>query len=177
MLNFPNILSITRIILIFPLILLLVDKRYGSALALFIVAALTDAIDGALARVLRQRSVLGSYLDPAADKLLMTASFITLAVIKLLPVWLVVLVIIRDVIIVVGLVILRATSHPPEIRPTIASKMTTFFQVATIGAALLFEALYPIPVLYDLFVGVTAGATVISGLQYIVKGFKMIKKE
>ena len=176
MLNFPNILSITRIILILPLILLLVNKRYGWALAVFIGAALTDAVDGALARVLRQRSVLGSYLDPAADKLLMTASFITLAVLQLLPAWLVVLVIIRDVIIVLGLVILRATSHPLEIRPTIASKMTTFFQVATIGAALLFEGLCPIPLLYDFFVAVTAIATVISGLQYIGKGFKMLRE-
>ena len=176
MLNFPNILSITRIILILPLILLLVNKLYGWALAVFIAAALTDAIDGALARVLRQRSVLGSYLDPAADKLLMTASFITLAVLKLLPAWLVALVIIRDVIIVLGLVILRATSHPPEIRPSIASKMTTFFQVGTIGASLFFAALYPIPWLYDLFVGVTAIATVISGLQYVGKGFKIMRK-
>lgn len=176
MLNAPNILSLARIILILPLILLLVNKRYGWALAVFIGAGLTDAIDGALARILRQRSVLGSYLDPAADKLLMTASFITLAVLKLLPTWLVVLVIIRDVIIVLGLVILRATSRPPEIRPTIASKITTFFQIATIGAALLFGALYPIPVLYDLFVGVTAVATVISGLQYIGKGFKIMRK-
>ena len=172
MLNLPNLLSITRIILILPFILLLVHQRYGWAVGVFVAAATTDAIDGALARVLRQRTQLGAYLDPAADKLLMTASFITLASLKLLPIWLTGLVILRDVIIVLGLIILRITSRSLEIRPSMASKLTTFFQLGTIGAAILF----PSGFLTDLFIASAAITTVISGLQYISKGIKILKE-
>ena len=175
MLNLPNLLSITRIILIVPFILFLIHQRYGWAIGVFIAAAATDAIDGALARLLRQRTQLGAYLDPAADKLLMTASFITLSVLQFLPVWLTVLVILRDVIIVLGLIFLRLTSHPPEIRPSIASKLTTILQLATIAAALISPWGLP-PVLKNLFIGLTAVATIISGLQYILKAFRIWKK-
>ena len=176
MLNFPNILSIARIILILPFILLLTTQHYGWALGVFIAAALTDAIDGILARLLHQGTVLGSILDPAADKLLMAVSFIALAVLALLPAWLAVLVIVRDVIIVLGLVILRLSSRPQEIRPTLASKMTTLFQLGTIGATCL-QPLVPVPLLYYSFIAGTAITTVISGLQYIGKGFKILKRE
>ena len=172
MLNLPNLLSITRIILILPFILLLVDQRYGWATGVFIAAAATDAIDGALARLLRQRTQLGAYLDPAADKLLMMASFITLAVLQLLPAWLAGLVIFRDVIIVLGLIFLRVTSRSMEIRPSIASKLTTLFQLGTIGMALLFPFGFP----KDLFIALTAIATVISGVQYVGKGIKILKR-
>ncbi len=173
MLNLPNLLSITRIILILPFILLLVHQRYGWAAGVFVAAAATDAVDGALARVLHQRTQLGAYLDPAADKLLMTASFVTLAILQLLPIWLTGLVILRDVIIVLGLILLRITSRPLEIRPSMASKLTTLFQLATIGAALLF----PFGFLTDLFIALTAITTVISGLQYIGKGLKIWKEK
>lgn len=175
MLNLPNLLSITRIILIVPFILFLIHQRYGWAIGVFIAAAATDAIDGALARLLRQRTQLGAYLDPAADKLLMTASFITLSVLQFLPLWVTVLVILRDVIILFGLIfLLRLTSRPLDIRPSIPSKLTTFFQLATITAALLSPWGFP-PVLINLFIAVTAGATIISGLQYIGKGFRIWK--
>ena len=141
-------------------------------MGVFAAAAMTDAIDGALARVLRQRTQLGAYLDPAADKLLMTASFIALACLQLLPLWLAVLVILRDVIIVLGLIILRMTSRPLEIRPSIASKLTTLFQLGTIAAALLF----PSGLLTDLFILLAAITTIISGLQYIAKGLKILKE-
>ena len=174
MLNLPNLLSITRIILIVPFILFLIHQRYGWAIGVFIAAAATDAIDGALARLLRQRTRLGAYLDPAADKLLMTASFITLSVLQFLPLWLTFLVILRDVIIVLGLILVRLASRPLEMRPSIPSKLTTFFQLATIAAALLSPWGFP-PVLINLFIAVTAGATIISGLQYIGKGFRIWK--
>ena len=176
MLNFPNLLSITRIILILPFILLLANQLYGWALGVFIAAALTDALDGTLARILGQRTALGAYLDPAADKLLMTAAFITLVILQLLPGWLAVLVILRDVIIVLGLIFLRAASRSPEIRPSVASKLTTLFQLGTIGAALLFQPIFPLPALIDLFIAVTAITTAISGLQYVGKGLKIWKE-
>ncbi len=174
MLNLPNLLSITRIILIVPFILLLIHQRYGWAIGVFIVAAVSDAIDGALARLLHQRTVLGTYLDPAADKLLMTASFIALSFLEFLPVWLTVLVILRDVIIVLGLILLRVTSRPLELRPSIASKLTTIFQLATIGTALLTPWEFP-PAPKNIFIALAAIATIISGLQYVCKGFRILK--
>lgn len=106
MLNLPNLLSIARIISIPLLIILLIDQLYCWALVVFIGAAVSDAVDGLLARLLHQRTVLGSYLDPAADKLLSASSFITLAILNILPGWLAVIVISRDVIICLGILIL-----------------------------------------------------------------------
>jgi cardiolipin synthase len=177
MLNFPNLFSIVRIISIFPLILLLTHQLYGWACVVFIAAALTDAVDGALARLLGQRTVMGAYLDPAADKLLMTASFIILAILGFLPLWLAFLVIFRDVVIVLGLIILRAVSRPPEIRPSLVSKSATLFQLGTIGATLLYQSGFSIWYLKDLFIAGTLVTTVISGLQYVWKGINILKKE
>jgi len=173
MLTVPNLLSVVRILLIFPMILLLARERYGAAFIVFVAAAVTDAVDGALARLLGQRSVVGAYLDPAADKLLMTAAFIALADQQLIPVWLTAVVILRDVIIVAGLVVLRLMSRRPEIRPSIASKLTTLFQLLSIGAALLYPAENP-PLKFLTIAG-AAVTTVISGLQYIAKGIKILR--
>jgi cardiolipin synthase len=176
MLNFPNLFSIVRIVSILPLIFFLTHQLYGWACAVFIGAALTDAIDGALARLLGQRTVIGAYLDPAADKLLMTSSFIILAILGFLPVWLAFLAILRDVIIVLGLIILRAASRLPEIRPSAVSKFATLFQLGTIGATLLFQSGFSIWVLKELFIAGTVITTAISGLQYIWKGINILKK-
>ncbi len=173
MLNFPNLLSITRIILIAPFIVLLTEQNRTGAFWVYIVAALTDAVDGALARLLKQRTALGAYLDPAADKLFMTASFVTLALLRSLPVWLTIIVILRDLVIVAGLIILRWNSRRPEVRPSLLSKGTTLFQLVTIGAGTLFES----GMFKEALILITALATVISGLQYIGIGYKILKAE
>jgi cardiolipin synthase len=176
MVNLPNFFSIARIVLFFPFIYFLLNGCYGYALAVGFAAALTDLIDGALARLLRQQTVLGTYLDPAADKLFMTASFITLAAVGLLPLWLTLLVIGRDVMIVLGVLILHFLSLPLEARPSMASKVTTALQLATLGAPLLSLSVYPLPWLTAaLIVACTAG-TIISGLQYIGRGVSILKK-
>ena len=176
MLNFPNFFSISRIILILPFIILLINQLYAWALTVFIIAALTDAVDGILARVLHQRTVLGSYLDPAADKILMAASFGSLAILEFLPGWLAGFVIGRDVMIVLGLLILRLTSHPLEVHPSLASKLTTIFQLVTVAIILFFQLGFSIPSLRHLLVWGTAIVTVISGLQYIGNGIRIWKK-
>ncbi len=173
MLTVPNLFSIARIVLILPLVVLLNRQRYDAAFIVFVIAAVTDALDGATARLLGQRSAVGAYLDPAADKLLMTASFITLGVLHLIPSWLMFLVILRDVIIVAGLAVLRLNSRRPKIRPSIASKLTTIFQLLTIGVALLYPS--GLPPLKLGIVAAAAMATVISGLQYIWKGIKILR--
>ncbi len=173
MLNAPNLLSITRMVLIIPFIVLLAGQNRTGAFWVYIVAALTDAVDGALARLLKQRTTIGAYLDPAADKVFMTASFIALAALCSIPVWLAILVISRDIIIVVGLVILRWNSRRPEVRPSLLSKATTLFQLVTIGAGTLFES----GMFKEALILLTALATVISGLQYIRVGFKILNGE
>ncbi len=177
MLNLPNLLSIARIISIPLLIILLIDQLYCWALVVFIGAAASDAVDGLLARLLHQRTVLGSYLDPAADKLLSASSFITLAILNILPGWLAVIVISRDVIICLGILILFFTSHSFKIQPSLASKLTTTFQLCTVIYSLFSKYSFPFPLLMDFLVWGTAFLTIISGLQYIGRGIKIFNQE
>ncbi len=171
MLTFPNFFSFARIVLIVPFIFFLTRHDYDLAFWIYLAAGLTDALDGALARLLHQHSLVGAYLDPTADKLFMTASFLSLAILQLLPVWLVVLVILRDVIIVVGLIILRVNARSPEIRPSLLSKGTTLFQLMTIGAAVLLRS----GTFEQVLIILTTISTVISGLQYVAKGIKILR--
>jgi cardiolipin synthase len=172
MLNIPNFLSVARIIFVPLFIILLINRFFGWALLVFLAAAITDAVDGLLARLLHQRTILGSYLDPAADKLLTASSFITLAILNILPGWLAVVVISRDVIIALGIMIFHWTSHPLEMRPSLASKITTVFQFCTVIAALLSKP----PSFMDLLIWGTGVSTVVSGLQYIWKGVKILNQ-
>lgn len=176
MVNLPNFFSLARIVLIFPFIYLLLNGRYGYALAVGFAAALTDLIDGTLARLLRQQTVLGTYLDPAADKLFMTASFITMAAAGLLPLWLTLLVIGRDVMIVLGILILHLLSRSPEARPSLTSKVTTGLQLGAIGAPLFSLSVYPLPWLAGALIVACAAATIFSGGQYIGRGVSILKR-
>ena len=173
MLNLPNFLSVARILFVPLFTILLIHQLFGWALLVFLVAAVSDAVDGLLARLLQQRTILGSYLDPAADKLLTASSFITLAILSILPGWLAVVVISRDVIICLGIMILHWTSHALEIRPTLASKITTVLQFCTVIVALLSKPPSFTTFLIDYLIWGTAVATVVSGLQYIGKGIKI----
>ena len=176
MINIPNLLSIGRILCVPLFIILLLHHLYGWALFTFVAASITDAVDGLLARMLKQKTVLGSYLDPAADKLLNASSYIALAVMNLLPSWIAVIVVSRDVIICLGLMILFLTSHPLEIRPSIASKLTTSFQLCTIIFALGSTYVAPVPNFLGFLIWATAIGTVVSGLQYIARGVRIFNQ-
>ena len=151
MLNLPNFLSVARIVLIPLFVIALINQLFGWALFIFVAAAVTDAVDGLLARLLHQRTILGSYLDPAADKLLTATSFVTLAILGILPGWLAVIVISRDVMIILGIMILFLTSHALEIRPSLASKLTTTLQFCTIVFTLVSRYAFQVPFLIDIF--------------------------
>jgi len=174
MLNFPNLLTAARIISIPLFIILLIDQLYFWALVLFIAAAVSDAVDGLLARLLHQRTELGTYLDPAADKLLSTSSFITLAILNLLPGWLAVIVISRDMIISLGILIFFFTSRSLKIKPSLCGKLTTFSQLCTVIWALFSKISPPLPYLMDFFIVATTFLTIVSGLQYIGRGIKLL---
>ena len=177
MLNLPNFISVARIILVPLFIILSIDQDFGGALFIFVVAAISDAVDGLLARILQQRTVLGSYLDPAADKLLNTSAYVVLAALNIVPGWLAVIVVSRDVIIILGIMILFLTSHPLEIRPSIASKLTTTFQFGTVVFTLYSKyAAFQVPFLFDILIWGTAAATVVSGMQYVGRGIKIFNQ-
>src|SRR4030065_1608027 len=139
--NLPNFLSLLRIILVPVIIIFLMQESYKEALITFTIAGLTDVFDGLLARALNKQTKLGAFIDPMADKLLLTSSFISLSVIGLIPSWISVIVISRDFIIVLGMVILSVMSIKYEIKPAFISKVTTVFQLATIFLALLYQAM------------------------------------
>jgi cardiolipin synthase (CMP-forming) len=176
--NIPNFLSLLRIILVPVVVIFLIQGSYGKALFTFAVAGLTDALDGTLARLLNQQTVLGSYLDPIADKLLLTASFVTLSILGIIPSWLTVIVISRDFLILLGIAVLSMISIPYVIKPAFVGKITTALQIGTIFLALLLQAFF-----YDLnydwviiFCWLTGLFTIASGLIYITRGVQLINK-
>jgi cardiolipin synthase len=135
----PNAICIVRIILVVPIVQYLLDERFGHALLLILIAGLSDALDGYLARRFDWRTRLGGLLDPAADKLLMFAVFVTLTWMGLVPVWFTAIVVGRDVIIILGTLVYQVLVEPVHGEPTQASKLNTVLQIAflvsTVGNA------------------------------------------
>ena len=179
-LNLPNLITLLRIGAIPVFLILLVDERYTEALIVFILAGITDSLDGLLARWLDARTTLGAFIDPLADKLLLVSSFVILAFLGDIPRWLAVLVIMRDVIILIGYsVLFFVTGHAIEVRPTLIGKASTFFQLLTVSMTLvaLHNAAWQIPLLRDAS-EILAGATVtISGLQYLSRALRWFNKQ
>jgi cardiolipin synthase len=174
--NIPNMLTLIRIILVPIFVILVMQGFFSYALAVFVVAGVTDGLDGFLARVLRQQTVLGSYLDPLADKALIITAFVILSILEVIPGWLAVVVISRDCIILFGVSVLFLMSVPFEIRPTYVSKATTVLQLLTILLVLVSKRLpgYAGPIMIVTLFWSTAFFTVVSGFYYIFKGIKFI---
>jgi cardiolipin synthase (CMP-forming) len=171
-LTIPNLITLFRIILTPLFIIFLIQGNYRKALLVFVLAGVSDLADGLIARTWQQKSRLGSYLDPLADKLLMAASFVTLSIYHQIPSWLTVVVLSRDVILALGVLIFRLADIPLAIRPTLWGKWTTTFQLVTIGFVLLSKIVtFPRLFLLGLF-WVTGALTIISGLQYFYRGIK-----
>ena len=171
-LTIPNLITLFRIILTPLFIIFLIQGNYRKAFVVFVLAGVSDMADGLIARTWQQKSRLGSYLDPLADKLLMAASFVTLSIYHQIPSWLTVIVLSRDVILAVGVVIFRLADIPLVVRPSLAGKWTTTFQLTTVGFVLLSKiATIPPLLLLGLF-WVTGVLTTISGIQYFYRGIK-----
>jgi cardiolipin synthase len=139
----------------------------------FVAAGVTDALDGAIARMTHTKTTLGSYLDPAADKLLLLSAFISLALVHEVPRWLTVVVITRDVVVVLGYFILfMTTQETMEVRPTVSGKLSTFCQLGSVASVLIrlvFPGSVPPFVEYGFFYA--AGLlTTVAGLQYVYRG-------
>ena len=130
--------------------------------------------DGLVARRLHQKSPLGAYLDPLADKLLMSASFVALSIARLIPSWLTVVVLSRDLALALGVVVFRLADLPLNISPTWMGKWTTTVQIFTILMVLVGK-IWPLPqMLFTLLFWLTGGLTIISGVHYIFRGLRLM---
>ncbi|HEX5314908.1 MAG TPA: CDP-alcohol phosphatidyltransferase family protein [Gammaproteobacteria bacterium] len=138
----PNALSIVRMALVAPVVWCIATHRYEVALGLFAVAGVSDALDGAIAKRYGWATVLGAFLDPAADKLLVLGSYTALAVDLQVPWWLLGLLFGRDLVIVGGAAVYRWRRGPFEIQPALTSKIATGLLIA-IGLALVIQGAYP----------------------------------
>jgi cardiolipin synthase len=125
----PNAISLMRIVLVAPILILILQGSFGWALALFCIAGFSDGVDGYLAKRFDWHTRLGALLDPVADKLLVAGTFITLAYTQDIPLWLAAVVILRDVIIVVGATAYNFLVRPIEGEPTRVSKLNTALQL------------------------------------------------
>ena len=181
--NFANRITIIRILLI-PLFIASIFYyrpeteflRFLPAL-IFAIAIFTDAIDGFIARTFRQKTPLGTILDPLADKLLLSAAFICLSMVEHLPLsfrippWVTIIVISRDFIIILGFIMVHHIKGSVEVRPTILGKLTTFLQMMTVTGVLV---QFP----YSLFIwNVAAIFTILSGMDYIIIGSRMLNEK
>ena len=166
----PNQITLLRLGFL-PIFLILISyEHYRWALAVLVVAGLSDGIDGLLARKLNQRSSLGAYLDPIADKLLLSSSFVILAFKKEIAWWLTIIVLSRDVLIlVVAVVIILIWGYRP-FPPSLLGKMTTFFQIVLVFTVVL-GAAYPYPLLgsiKQILIYLVAALATVSPFQYSV---------
>jgi cardiolipin synthase len=172
-LNIPNTLTIARIVIIPVFITSIIYKRYDYSLYLFIFAALSDVFDGLLARLTNQKTALGTFLDPLADKFLLVTTYIIMSVYELIPKWLTITVISRDIIIIIGWLLLYLVSDASRVEPSLLGKITIWVQSFLIAYVLVdinFHILSDTP---PLLLWITAGITIVSGLHYIYRGMQV----
>jgi cardiolipin synthase (CMP-forming) len=173
--NLPNLLSLFRLFLTAFFIMAIVHDRFGIALFLFILQSVSDMLDGFLARTMGQKTPLGAYLDPMADKIMLASSYLVLLYKGLIPLWLVSIVLLRDLTITLGFwFVASRIASDRQPRPSMISKTTTVFEMVTV-VYILWSATRT----YDfLFFYSTAALCVVSGLQYIFIGYNaLFRKE
>ncbi len=180
-LTLANQLTILRIMLIPAFVLLVVYGYLGAALLTFIVAGVTDALDGFLARHAGQRTSLGAWLDPMADKLLLVTTFIVLTLPEIpltnhLPLWLTVLIISRDVVIVAVVAIVNLAVGSRTFRPSIWGKLATAAFIVTSVVVMFYNWRREMSVVIDVFVWISLGLTIVSSGHYFFKLRRLINE-
>ena len=175
--NVPNSLTLLRILLIPVFVGFLVYGRYEYALGVLVIAAVTDGLDGTIARVANKRTKLGAYLDPLADKLLLTSGFVTIAILHLVPSWVAILVVSRDLILLTGTLVARLTEVPVNISPTLLGKGTTLFQLAYLLLVVVFTARQMDLLLLQPLLYVMVAFSAASGFHYLYRGFAQLNAQ
>jgi cardiolipin synthase len=166
--NLPNLISLMRLLLVPLTVWLILSNAYGWAFLTFLVAGISDGVDGYLARRFDWRTRLGAYLDPLADKALVVSVFVTLGLLKLIPAWLVITVVSRDVLIIGAVLLSRMMDHPMRVRPLMISKVNTVVQIAYLVAVLgVATAGEPLNLFVDYASIPVALLTALSGAAYL----------
>jgi len=166
--DIPNIISLLRIALVIPVVYLLIQRQFSYALVLFFIAGISDGLDGYLAKRNNWKTRLGSILDPLADKLLLVFSYFALGWLGEIPMWLVIAVVIRDLIIVVGAIAYHELIGVYDMTPSWVSKANTFFQIVLVLAVVFSSGAYMLPELaIDGLIIIVAVTTIASGANYV----------
>lgn len=176
-----NQLTLLRMFLIPAFVILVLYDKPGWALVTFVVAGITDALDGLIARRAGQRTSLGALLDPMADKLLLISTFIVLTVpgtgmVNRFPLWFTVLVISRDVVIVLTVAITSLAIGPRSFEPSIYGKLATAIYIVTCVIAMFFNYLGQTSFLVDAAIYASLGITIVSGIHYIAHAARVINQ-
>jgi len=158
-----------RLVFVPVFAIMVMDRHYRAALAVLMAAALSDALDGTVARLLKQESPLGVALDPIADKILMTTAYITLALRSAVPRWLTIIVLSRDAAIIMTALVISLVAGYRPFYPTLLGKACTVAQMATIFAAVCCQARVPYitPDVLSVFIYLTAALTLASAIHYV----------
>jgi cardiolipin synthase len=170
--SIPNIITLVRIIIIPVFVTALVYRLYHYALGLFIAAAVTDTLDGLLARLTNQKTALGAFLDPLADKFLLVTSFILFAMKDWIPTWLSITVISRDLIVTLGWLLLYLVYNITRVEPTIIGKAAVAAQLLLIAYTLVAINYAGMPLPGNGVSLLVAFLTIVSGLQYVYRGLR-----
>jgi len=178
MVNVPNIITAFRAFMIPAFIIAVLYKNFDVAMWIFLLAAVSDAVDGFLARKLNQVTTIGVILDPIVDKALINSAFVMLSYIdKIIPAWLTILVLSRDILIIVGGWLLTVFGKVKRIKPSILGKLTAFLQFLTVFITLIkLNFGMPAEVLETLYL-TTAIFTIASAIGYTIKGIRELGNE
>jgi cardiolipin synthase len=164
----PNLITLARLFSVPLMVWLMLDARYEAAFWLFVLAGLSDALDGFLARRLQIRSTVGAFLDPLADKALLVGAFVTLGYEDHIALWLVIIVVFRDIIIVGGAILYQTLTQSLQMQPLMVSKLNTGAQIGFAAFVLLQLAFgFDDRGLMPLLVYGVAITTVVSGFSYV----------
>jgi cardiolipin synthase len=171
--SLPNLITLGRLVLVPVAIAMIADQSWMSALVVFLLAGISDGIDGFLARTFDLRSELGAYLDALADKALLISIYVALAVVGVLPASIAIFVVARDIMIMGAVVVSWVMHKPVEIRPLLISKLNTTAQIAFAGLVLAAKAFgWALGMWFGIALVIVAALTVMSGGAYLAQWYR-----
>mgnify|MGYP001300065214 CR=1 FL=1 len=180
--SIPNIITLGRLMAVPLAVYLIMVGELGWAFWTFVAAGVSDALDGFIARAFRSQTYLGGYLDPLADKALLVSVYVTLGHTGHLPLWLVIMVVFRDVLIIGGVLLIYTLKESLAMQPSLSSKLNTVAQILLAGLVLAGEGLALAGVAFDdagyvrVMTWVVAATTAWSGLGYVVQGSRVMNR-
>jgi cardiolipin synthase len=174
----PNLITIARLIMVPLIVVLIGQERWGLAFALFAAAGISDGVDGFIARRFNMRSEFGAYLDALADKALLVSIYVTLSVTGVLPGWLAILVVSRDLMIISAILVSRLMERPLAIKPLFVSKLNTGAQIVFAALVLGTKAFtLDVPILYAAGMILVAALTIVSAAAYLARWMRYMASE